>query len=292
MGRAKNQAQLLRRWQKRKAKLLTELLVLVRRCRAGGDPETVHDLRVALRRLRLCLRAGRSLLAQDVRRGFRQWAQSLARDTSGVRDLDVTLELAHTVPKKNDLVLLLVAERERLWGTARRRLRPLPAGLRTALMSAPSGHKDAAKLARRFAKLETRYAEATQTEAERFFELSEEDRHQFRRTLRWWRYLRELSLPHRQLEKDTCLTRLLAAQEAIGNRQNCRVAREALTTLKLTHQAVALSRVLDSAEQKSNEQIRVALTVFRSDAMKGPDAVAADADRTSARNRRSSSREP
>ena len=60
--------------------------------RLGTDPEQLHDHRVAVRRLRAMLRAGRPLLdrawADDLRRSLRPAGRALAP----VRDLDVLLE--------------------------------------------------------------------------------------------------------------------------------------------------------------------------------------------------------
>lgn len=59
--------------------------------RMGTDPEALHDHRVAIRRMRALLRAGRPLLdrrwADDLRAALRQAGQALA----AVRDLDVML---------------------------------------------------------------------------------------------------------------------------------------------------------------------------------------------------------
>ena len=59
--------------------------------RLGDDPESLHDHRVAVRRLRALLRAGRPMLdrhwADDLRRSLRPAARTLAE----VRDLDVLL---------------------------------------------------------------------------------------------------------------------------------------------------------------------------------------------------------
>ena len=60
--------------------------------RLGDDPEALHDHRVAIRRLRAMLRAGRPMLdrtwADDLRRSLRDAGHALAQ----VRDLDVLLE--------------------------------------------------------------------------------------------------------------------------------------------------------------------------------------------------------
>jgi CHAD domain-containing protein len=58
--------------------------------RLGGDPESLHDMRVAVRRSRALLRAGRQLIGDDTQalRSELQWLGSVLGD---VRDLDVLL---------------------------------------------------------------------------------------------------------------------------------------------------------------------------------------------------------
>ena len=60
------------------------------------DAEALHDLRVALRRLRSALRAHRPYLADRVPRGLRRRLRGLARATNAARDADVQIAwLAH-----------------------------------------------------------------------------------------------------------------------------------------------------------------------------------------------------
>jgi CHAD domain-containing protein/CYTH domain-containing protein len=56
---------------------------------AGGDPAALHDLRVALRRLRSTIRAFRAVLDDTVTRGDRRRLRGLLDDTSAGRDLEV-----------------------------------------------------------------------------------------------------------------------------------------------------------------------------------------------------------
>jgi len=59
--------------------------------RLGRDPESLHDMRVAVRRLRALLRAGKELVATDTSELDRRLKQ-LGRVLGDVRDLDVLLE--------------------------------------------------------------------------------------------------------------------------------------------------------------------------------------------------------
>ncbi len=69
-----------------------EILTNDPRTRLGDDPDALHNHRVAVRRLRAMLRAGRPLLdrqwADDLRRSLKQ----AGRDLAEVRDLDVLIE--------------------------------------------------------------------------------------------------------------------------------------------------------------------------------------------------------
>jgi CHAD domain-containing protein/CYTH domain-containing protein len=56
-----------------------------------SDPEALHDYRVALRRLRSCLRAYRKPLRSSVRSKTRRQLRRLARSTNPARDLEVHL---------------------------------------------------------------------------------------------------------------------------------------------------------------------------------------------------------
>jgi CHAD domain-containing protein len=59
--------------------------------RLGEDPESLHDMRVAVRRSRALLRAGRRLVANDTS-GLRDELKALGAALGTVRDLDVLLD--------------------------------------------------------------------------------------------------------------------------------------------------------------------------------------------------------
>jgi len=85
--------------------------------RLGRDPESLHDMRVGVRRLRALLRAGRELVASDTA-GLDERLKELGRILGEVRDLDV-------------LLARLDAEAADLGGEDARRAQPLLAVLRT-----------------------------------------------------------------------------------------------------------------------------------------------------------------
>jgi CHAD domain-containing protein len=236
---------LFRQWQRRRQELQTALRTVVRQCRRHGDAEQVHELRVTLRRLRLFVRAGRPLLDERAVAHFRTWAHGVSRLSSPVRDLDVAIEWLVNEPRAATATRLCQRARDRLWLKVRPRLPPLPQGLLAAVgrITQAESEATARRLAKRVNKLERRYEAAARTALPRFFSLANEDQHEFRRTLRWWRYLRELSLPPRCCPRDRLLGSLVAAQETTGDRQNLALAmtavrrhcQEGAATAKLRH---------------------------------------------------------
>lgn len=84
---------------------------------AGEDPEAVHDLRVASRRLRAALDAGAGCFPARWYRPLHRTAKRLTRALGEVRDLDVMLEA-------------LVAARERATAEERPGVDQLIAGVR------------------------------------------------------------------------------------------------------------------------------------------------------------------
>jgi CHAD domain-containing protein len=89
-----------------RALLRTQLGAILRHdpgTRLGTDPESLHDMRVGVRRARALLRAGGSLIASDTQmlRGELQW---LGGVLGAVRDLDVLIErLQAEVAELNDI---------------------------------------------------------------------------------------------------------------------------------------------------------------------------------------------
>jgi CHAD domain-containing protein len=252
-------ATLLRRWTRRLEGRLDELPALVRRCRAGGNATDVHELRVALRRARLLLRVGQPLIPAASASRFRDWAKSVAQVTSRVRDLDVAIEWLTAKPGSAEAVEAIAARRDRGWRTAQPRLRALPAGLLAGLRKIPRGRKAAARLAKRYRKVANRLANAVRKELFGFDEMLPEARHEFRRTLRRWRYLHELSRPRRRHKSDKLLALLVGAQEAIGDLQNAGVTLAALDPLGPSGSVLTLRRWLARERSARSDEIRASL---------------------------------
>ncbi len=248
-----------RRWQRRKTRLLAESQALIRQCRAGGDAEQVHQLRVVLRRLRLFVRLGRPLLDPAAVSAFRRWARGISKALSSVRDLDVALEWLTAVPGVDAaLVAACLQRRERCWRTARDKLSPLPVGVLAALSEVRGGQKHATALAERAERVEAKLRATVKAALPHFLRLPPEEQHTFRRTVRWWRYRRELALPRRKLTKDRLLTLLTAVQEATGNEQNRALAVHALSETK-SPAAAPLLAVLERETTARRAAITAAL---------------------------------
>jgi CHAD domain-containing protein len=98
---------------------LQEILAHDPGTRLGTDPESLHDMRVAVRRTRALLRAGRELIATDTEALTAELCW-LGEVLGSVRDLDVLLERLHAEAAELDPVdrtaanrLLRALERER-----------------------------------------------------------------------------------------------------------------------------------------------------------------------------------
>jgi CHAD domain-containing protein len=247
------------RWQRRRDRLLTaaqaQWRVVVRR----GEAEEIHALRVVLRRLRLLVRVGRPLFAPHTVNQFQVWARGLARTTGEIRDLDVALEwLATRLEADPALTARIKARRDRLWAKAGRNWRPLPARVSATLRHPHGGDRAAVCLVRRFNRIERRLKAGLRAHLPRYFKLSPDEQHAFRRYLRWWRYLRELGLPRRKQAGDRLLGHMVALQETTGSHQNRLVTVAELRKVR-TRSAAAMLAVLEREAVGQRQAIRRAL---------------------------------
>ncbi len=249
---------LSRRWLRRHRKLLDSLARLLQECRRRGAPESVHELRVTLRRLRLSVRLGRLGFDEAVLGRWRAWARRVSRATSPVRDLDIAVEWLQAVKASPALLQECKRRRDRLWRRRRKQIPPVPPRLLSALAQPDLEQAASRSLERRFKKLEGRYRDWLRRQVPRFFRLGEEERHDVRRTVRWWRYLRELAVAGKKLPRDPATRLLLPAQEALGELQNLALVQAALQNLTpgperaellacLARQLAAHSRAAQSA---------------------------------------------
>jgi len=97
-----------------------------------------------------------------------------------------------------------------------------------------------------------------------FFHLGEPERHEFRRVVRWWRYLLEVALPKRKLSKDPRLRALFEVQEALGGIQNLALVDAALRKLTPSEELGELKRLLSRQQQLQAAKARQSLAALRS----------------------------
>lgn len=248
------------RWRRRHGKWLAALPELVRQSRRRGGAEELHQARVTLRRLRLSVRLGRAMFPASAIVRFRSWAAQVARATSPVRDLDIAIEWLRAAKAGPALVKECLGRRNSVWRRRRALLVPPPHRLPAHLMAQGGEMKRwAAALAKRHARMEARCREYLRTHLPRFFQLAEEDRHEFRRRVRRWRYLREQMLPTRILEKDVLCQRLLAVQEALGEIQNLDLVASALQRFSPSTERAELQVLLAHQQRYQLEASRKAL---------------------------------
>ncbi|MGC8990515.1 MAG: CHAD domain-containing protein [Verrucomicrobiia bacterium] len=249
---------LFRRWRRRKNKLLANLPALLERCRATGRAELVHELRVALRRLRFYLRLGRPLLgSEDVTR-FLRWARRISRASGPVRDLDVALEWLQGRFHAEEVSERILEKRARAWQRFAGVLKMPGKTLLDRLQKNKKSAKVRDKLAKRYKKTELRIRSDVCGDATAFFKFNEEQQHRVRRLLRRWRYQREIGLRRRNAGKDKLLSILIELQEATGARQNQMLVEDALKCFRSLPYTNDLCRALSAEQALATDRIRAA----------------------------------
>ncbi|MBC8063377.1 MAG: CHAD domain-containing protein [Chlorobia bacterium] len=214
-----------------------------------GDVEAVHDLRVALRRLRSALR----LLDDPDADNLRKRAKAVADTVGAVRDLDVLLEMPK-IPNAWKFALRL--ERERALSIARSQL-------------ADKGHlrwkgRLAEWLAQDFeAESEGNvFEDALQIHVDEVIALrsaaSDEEFHQLRINVKRLRYLLEFFQKGMLTKAKKCIKGLTEIQDELGRyhdavvaRQRLNLAIEAATGLSLKSKLIAFQKTL--AEDKQSQ---------------------------------------
>ncbi len=95
--------------------LLANLVKQIGRVRADGDPDSIHDLRVAVRRLAQCLDVFESLFPPGAARRVRKRVTRLRRAAGLARDCDIALEFlaAHPLPDQTAFAAELKRTRKR-----------------------------------------------------------------------------------------------------------------------------------------------------------------------------------
>ncbi|HEV3197727.1 MAG TPA: CHAD domain-containing protein [Bryobacteraceae bacterium] len=95
--------------------LLRRFAFQVNRAARSGDADSIHDLRVAIRRLSRCLRVFAQFYPDRSWKKIRRELADLMERAGAVRDLDITLELlaAAGIPKRAAIVTRLQTERRK-----------------------------------------------------------------------------------------------------------------------------------------------------------------------------------
>jgi CHAD domain-containing protein len=202
--------------------------------RFGGDPESLHDMRVAVRRSRALLRAGGPLLATDTQplRDELQWLGNVLGD---VRDLDVMLERlrnesATLDPADRTAAGRLLRQLERQRTRARRTMLKALDGPRYTLvldlfedvLAALERSDDASTLDELAARELRRLRRAVKVLGE---EPADEQLHDLRKRGKRTRYAHELA------GRKAVVRRAKTLQDVLGEHQDSVVAEERLRAL-------------------------------------------------------------
>ena len=212
-----------RRWKRRYASLLKRLPELLRASREPGGAEDIHELRVALRRLRLLAKVGRPCLGHKVERAFHRWSRRVSDSASEVRDLDVTLEWLRRHSATPETMERIYRWRCRAWKMFQARLKMTGVALRKNLRQMTGGSAGRSGLLERHSLLRDGIMEQVGEGVPFFFEFGNSQQHDFRRALRRLSFLRELELPRREQAADARLKLLVTMHQVLGEYQNCQV---------------------------------------------------------------------
>ena len=95
--------------------LLRRLAFQLNRASRDGDPEAIHDLRVAIRRLSRCLRVFAAFFPGDSWKRVRHQLSDLMEAAANVRDRDIALQLLAEagLPARAAIATRMAAERRK-----------------------------------------------------------------------------------------------------------------------------------------------------------------------------------
>lgn len=96
------------------ATLLRRLAFQVRQASVRGDEDSIHDLRVSIRRLRECLRTFEDLFPASPRKKVRAELKKLMKSAERVRSADIALSLLEKAGLDEAAPLLLEIREQRL----------------------------------------------------------------------------------------------------------------------------------------------------------------------------------
>jgi CHAD domain-containing protein len=228
--------------------------------RAGRDPEDLHEMRVAVRRLRAILRAGRAMFEREWTEGLRGELEWLGTALGHVRDLDVLIaslrsRLAGLPATEGRIGAILLGDIEKDYARARGRLhaalagaryrrllRRLDAGLRRPPVVEPDvSLRDVA--AREFEKLRSAVKDLPKHPAD-------EDLHAVRIKVKRARYAAELAREAVGRPARRFLQQARAVQDVLGDHQDSVVLERRLREApgrsgdlrRITRKLIALER--------------------------------------------------
>jgi CHAD domain-containing protein len=223
-------SKLRRRWQTRFRKCTAAICELIPECRRSANAESIHRLRVALRRCRLLAGLASFAIGHERLHPFRQQSGHLLDALGRVRDLDITLAWLHAHDADARAVGAIAQRRKRLW----RKTQPLLARVQPRegehLQDLRIDADGQRRLRKRCVRQIQKSADLLASLAD-FRDPGVDQSHELRRAVRRWRYLRELLLSRSEQEDDRLLQALLRFQEASGDAQDRVVVAATLTDL-------------------------------------------------------------
>jgi hypothetical protein len=158
----------------------------------------------------------------------------------------------------------LASKRSRLWCSCRPKLRPLPPRVRQHLAGFRTTGRTRRRFSQRYAKRFRRLLGRIQPHLGRYFRMTIEERHAFRRRLRQLRYLRELVQVGHQPARDELLERLVRPQVAMGEVQNLRLVESMLGGVPEPPSRARLGRSLARRTRECEREIREGLRALAS----------------------------
>jgi len=233
--------------------------------RLGSDPEELHDMRVAIRRLRAFLKTAGAALDPAWRDDLRSRLKWLASELSPVRDLDVmTARLGAGGTSRDDPEARAVRRLVDALDDDRREARTaMLAALRSdryfellddleRAVRSPriTGEVDlAARASKAFRRLQKRAREITA-------DSPDEALHEVRKTGKKARYAAELAGPMAGKRADRFVKKAKAFQDVVGEHQDAAVAEERLRALAATRSGsslLAAGRLIEQEHTRRGE---------------------------------------
>jgi len=187
-------------WRAALGGLAATIAAELRRVLIAGDPEGPHQLRVALRRLRVLAGAYRPILEAGVAAEIAEEARRIGRLVAPLRDSDVMIDMIETAGRADPILEnALAAQRSRVRAEVRSKLREGRAtGFAIRLLQLanlggwrPDGRSGPVRAADLLDRRLKRQWKAARQLGDRLSTLDDEQRHEFRKLIKNIRYLLE-----------------------------------------------------------------------------------------------------